>query len=108
MNPGGDCPGASGIASGGYNIDGDKTCGLAAAGDLLGVDPKLGTLANNGGATFTHALQAGSLLLTLIARLPSSARAISVTLRLEFRTVAFSQSHDKVRIVRVAGQELSS
>ncbi len=49
-----DCSGA--VISGGYNIDGDASCGLAAAGDLAGVDPLLGPLASNSGPTRTHGL----------------------------------------------------
>ena len=48
------------ITSGGHNIDQDGGCGFAAAGDLSGVDPRLGPLLNNGGPTQTHALLAGS------------------------------------------------
>jgi CSLREA domain-containing protein len=44
------------IASEGYNIDSDGTCGLTATGDLSKTAPKLGPLKNNGGVTFTHAL----------------------------------------------------
>jgi len=55
---GGNCNGS--IASEGYNIDSDGTCGLKAIGDLTKFSPKLGPLRNNGGATFTHALLPGS------------------------------------------------
>jgi CSLREA domain-containing protein len=44
------------IASEGYNLDSDGTCGLTATGDLSKTDPRLGPLKNNGGVTFTHAL----------------------------------------------------
>jgi hypothetical protein len=39
-----------------------KTCGLSnnASGNITGVDPNLGPLKNNGGATLTMAPQAGS------------------------------------------------
>jgi large repetitive protein len=56
---GGSCGGAP-IISGGHNIDQDGGCGFAAAGDLNGVDPRLGPLQNNGGPTQTHALLGGS------------------------------------------------
>ena len=55
---GGDC--ASPPTSLGHNLDTDGTCGLGAGGDLSNVAPLLGTLANNGGPTETHALQPGS------------------------------------------------
>ena len=57
-NAGRDCTGT--IISAGHNLDGDETCNLTAAGDLPGVDPKLGPLADNGGRTETHALLPGS------------------------------------------------
>jgi hypothetical protein len=52
---------ASGVTSGGYNLDGDDTCGLdPRLGDRPSVDPGLGLLMNYGGATPTHALYANS------------------------------------------------
>jgi hypothetical protein len=41
------------------NFDGDGSCGFPAATNFTG-DPLLGQLADNGGPTFTHALQPGS------------------------------------------------
>ena len=55
---GGNCSGA--ISSGGNNLDSGSTCAFAGAGDLSNRDPLLGVLANNGGATQTRALSAGS------------------------------------------------
>jgi CSLREA domain-containing protein len=57
-NAGGDC--AQPLVSWGNNLDTDGSCGLNASGDLSGVDPLLGSLANNGGPTLTHALLPGS------------------------------------------------
>ncbi len=48
------------IVSGGHNIDSANTCGFAAEGDLIDTDPLLGALADNGGPTWTRALQAVS------------------------------------------------
>ncbi len=45
---------------GAHNLDDDGTCGFSKAGDKPGVDPLLGPLQNNGGATDTRALSAGS------------------------------------------------
>ena len=59
-NTGGNCSGITSIVSGGNNLDDDTTCGLTAAGDLSGVSPLLGPLADNGGTTLTHALLPGS------------------------------------------------
>ena len=64
FNPGGS--NAAGVlASAGHNLDSDGTAGLAGSGDLVGspgtpIDPRLGALQNNTGATATHALLAGS------------------------------------------------
>ena len=52
---GGDCSGT--VISLGNNLDSDNTCGLTGPGDLSGLDPLLNPLQDNGGPTFTHALQ---------------------------------------------------
>ncbi len=44
------------LVSGGYNLDSDESCGLAGPGDISKVNPKLGSLRQNGGDTCTHAL----------------------------------------------------
>ncbi|MBI5651303.1 MAG: hypothetical protein HZC40_12810, partial [Chloroflexi bacterium] len=49
-----------GIISLGYNLNSDNSCNLTTIGDLTNTNPFLGSLANNGGATLTHALNAGS------------------------------------------------
>lgn len=54
------CAGAAAVTSSGYNLDDSASCGFAGAGDLSGVDPLLGPLADNGGPSSTHALLAGS------------------------------------------------
>ncbi len=38
----------------GYNLIDDASCGTPATGDIIGQSPQLGTLANNGGPTFTQ------------------------------------------------------
>ena len=53
-NTGGNCVGA--VLSLDNNLASDETCNLVPPGDLPGVDPLLGPLANNGGPTQTHAL----------------------------------------------------
>jgi CSLREA domain-containing protein len=57
-NLGGNCSGA--IVSQGYNLDSGASCQFTATGDLSNTLPLLGPLQDNGGATFTHALLAGS------------------------------------------------
>jgi hypothetical protein len=57
---GGDCYLGEAVTSLGYNLDSDGTCNLTAAGDISGVDPLLGPLADNGGPTLTRALLEGS------------------------------------------------
>jgi hypothetical protein len=45
------------ISDGGYNISSDDTCGFDPAnGSMPNTDPLLGSLQNNGGPTWTHAL----------------------------------------------------
>lgn len=50
------------VTSSGSNLSSDGTCAdwLIHAKDLNDTDPKIGDLADNGGATFTHALLVGS------------------------------------------------
>lgn len=55
---GGNCDAS--IRSEGYNIDSDGTCRLKSDGDLSNINPRLDSLKNNGGPTFTHALLPGS------------------------------------------------
>jgi hypothetical protein len=52
------CAGA--IVSAGSNLSSDASCGFNAPGDLNNANPQLGPLADNGGATATHALLPGS------------------------------------------------
>ena len=55
---GGDCHGS--IASVGYNLSSDPSCGFEGVGDLNNTDPNLGPLQNNGGPTQTMAVLPGS------------------------------------------------
>lgn len=59
-NQGGDCLGPGVVSSGGYNIDGDGSCGLTAGGDMPATDPLLGTLGPHGGPTRTRPVLRGS------------------------------------------------
>jgi hypothetical protein len=60
-NSGGDCARyTTSINSHDYNLDSDGSCNLTQPHDLPGIDPLLGSLANNGGPTWTHALLSGS------------------------------------------------
>ncbi|MBU1137619.1 MAG: hypothetical protein KKA76_01450 [Proteobacteria bacterium] len=54
------CCYSTGMTSNGYNLEDTDTCGFTNASDLINSDPKLLTLQNNGGPTFTHALQSSS------------------------------------------------
>jgi len=54
-----DCGGAA-LQTEGFNLSSDGTCDFDGAGDMNKVDPKLGPLQNNGGATDTMALLFGS------------------------------------------------
>jgi CSLREA domain-containing protein len=57
-----DCTGLAPATSLGYNLIGDTTnCGyVAGSADIVDTPAGLGQLADNGGPTFTHALQSGS------------------------------------------------
>jgi len=55
---GGNCNGA--ITSEGCNLEDADSCSFQQTGDLFNTDPLLGTLQDNGGPTYTHALQSGS------------------------------------------------
>jgi len=61
-NPAGDCRFVSPVTTfTDHSLDSDNSCGLSVAnGDLPGVNPLLGTLANHGGMTDTVALLGGS------------------------------------------------
>jgi hypothetical protein len=65
-NPGANCvigyfgAGTVTLASGGHNVSSDASCSLTDPDDQPSTDPLLGGLADNGGPTLTHALQAGS------------------------------------------------
>jgi hypothetical protein len=54
------CYASSPIISAGYNLEYGDSCGLGASGDIINTDPQLGTLQDNGGFSWTHALLAGS------------------------------------------------
>jgi CSLREA domain-containing protein len=57
-NSNGDCGGSSPYTSTGHNLIETVSCTISGdtADDITGVDPSLGSLADNGGPTFTHAL----------------------------------------------------
>lgn len=59
-----DCAGSR--TSFGYNIASDSSCILVFIGDLIGTNPMIGVLANNGGPTQTHALLSGSPAIDLV------------------------------------------
>jgi CSLREA domain-containing protein len=48
------------LSSGGRNVADVRGCGLRATDDIIGVDPRIGVLRQNGGPTPTHALKADS------------------------------------------------
>jgi hypothetical protein len=52
------------LTSGGWNIDGDNSCGLNQPTDQTTTNPDLGPLANNGGSTLTEEPNAGSPAIT--------------------------------------------
>jgi hypothetical protein len=58
-NQGANCGGLAFVASG-LNLSSDASCNFDGYGNLINTDPLLAPLADNGGATLTHALQSGS------------------------------------------------
>ncbi|MCB8981345.1 MAG: CSLREA domain-containing protein [Ardenticatenaceae bacterium] len=54
------CDGGGTFISGGYNLEESNHCGFNESGDLINTPSLLGPLADNGGATKTHAPLAGS------------------------------------------------
>lgn len=48
------------LSSNGHNVSDVKGCGLTGPGDVTGLDPRIGTLRQNGGPTPTHALKTDS------------------------------------------------
>lgn len=63
-----DCVSITGgtFVSNNYNLDSDSTCNLSQPNDIPGATANLGTLQDNGGATNTHALLAGSQAINVI------------------------------------------
>lgn len=60
-----DCSGT--VTSGGYNlIESTTGCTVSATNNIIGSDPSLAALANNGGPTQTHALNEGSPAIDVI------------------------------------------
>jgi CSLREA domain-containing protein len=59
-NNGPECGGTPNILNEDHNLSDDSSCGFTATGDIQGQDARIGTLANNGGPTDTHALFNGS------------------------------------------------
>jgi hypothetical protein len=59
---GSNCAGPGTFTSLGHNLEdtSPSQCGLGASGDLVGANPQLGPLQDNGGPAFTQALLAGS------------------------------------------------
>jgi len=59
-NIGGNCVASTDCVSWCHNLDSENSCGFVGPGDQVNTDPLLGPLADNGGATHTRALLAGS------------------------------------------------
>ena len=60
----GNCEGT--ITDGGYNISDDSTCGFTSTGSVNSTNPELSGLGNNGGPTYTIALQSDSPAIAVI------------------------------------------
>jgi hypothetical protein len=82
-NGGGNCDGF-GFTSNGHNLDSANVCSFGSAGDLINTNPHLAPLANNGGATLTHALRPGSIAIDH-GRIQAAPQPISVVARARVR-----------------------
>ncbi len=58
--------GSGALSSGGYNLEDGNSCGLNVTGDMTNTNPLLAPLADNGGATKTHAPLPGSPVIDAI------------------------------------------
>src|SRR5207244_1623464 len=63
---------AGGVTSAGHNLESANTCGLKKPGDMKNRNPKLGTLASNGGPTRTLALRRGSPAIDAALKCPAT------------------------------------
>src|SRR5207244_12405888 len=63
---------AGGVTSAGHNLESANTCGLKKPGDMKNRNPKLGTLASNGGPTRTLALRKGSPAIDAAVKCPAT------------------------------------
>ena len=63
---------AGGVTSAGHNLESANTCGLKKPGDMKNRNPKLGTLASNGGPTRTLALGKGSPAIDAAVKCPAT------------------------------------
>jgi len=63
---------AGGVTSAGHNLESANTCGLKKPGDMKNRNPKLGTLASNGGPTRTLALKKGSPAIDAAVKCPAT------------------------------------
>jgi hypothetical protein len=90
-NEGGNCEGSSPVSTG-YNLTDDGTgaaCGFTRPTDVVGSDPDLGPLADNGGPTETMMPMAGSLAIGKIPSAPATTlNGIHVCPRTDQRGVA--------------------
>lgn len=57
-SPGNNCNGST--VSNGFNLEDSNSCNFIAGGDIVNIDPMLGSLQDNGGQTPTYALLTGS------------------------------------------------
>ncbi len=84
---------AGSITTQGNNLDSANTCGFNTASNLINTNPLLGPLANNGGATFTYALLAGSPAIDIIP-LSACTNQVGAALVIDQRGVMRPQDGD--------------
>ncbi len=73
--------GGGSLTSGGYNLIDNTNCGSPAAGDIIGKNPLLGSLANNGGPTQTEEPAADSPAVGAIPSATCSGTGVSTDQR---------------------------
>lgn len=82
------------LSSGGYNLDEDGSCGLVEGSDLVGVDPLLAPLADNGGPTPTHALQPDSIAIDRGKSFGATADQRGFSRPVDFTTISNKEGGD--------------
>jgi hypothetical protein len=82
------------LTSGGFNLDQDGSCQFGQGSDLVGVDPLLGPLLENGGPTPTHALLGGSIAIDRGSSFGATTDQRGFTRPVDFATISNKEGGD--------------